>query len=100
LWDDIQNSHLITETVLNAIQPLLDLLGIHQMKMALPRDLAMLESTATKNWTRVDNVFCSADLLQSFLLCDIDLTRCLANTDHFPILSTVDSPNGSEGERA
>jgi len=90
LWDDVRNSHLFTETALDATQPLLDLLGIHRMKMALPRDLATLESTATKNWTRVDNVFCSADLLQSFLLCDVDPTRRPANTDHFPILSTVD----------
>ena len=60
------------------------------MKMALSRDLATLESTATKNWTRVDNVFCSSNLLQSFLLCDVDPTQHPPNTDHFPILSTID----------
>jgi len=90
LWDDVRNSHLFTEAALNATQLLLDLLGIHRMKMALPRDLATLESTATKNWTRVDNVFCSSNLLQSFLLCDVDPTQHPPNTDHFPILSTID----------
>jgi len=90
LWDEICNSHLFTDTALAATQPLLDLLGIHRMKMALPRDTAMLESTATKNLTRVDNVFCSSDMLQSFILCDVDPVKRPANMDHFPILSTID----------
>jgi len=90
LWDEIRNSHLFTEAALTATQPLLDLLGIHHMKMALPRDTPTLESTATKNLTRVDNVFCSADMLQSFLLCDVDPIQRPANTDHFPVLSIID----------
>jgi len=90
LWDKIRNSHLFTEAAIKDAQPLLDMLGIHQMKMALPRDIATLESTATKNWTRVDNVFCTADLLQDFILCDADPSLRPANTAHFPVLSTID----------
>ena len=60
------------------------------MKMALPKDIPTLESTATKNYTRVDNVFCSEDMLQAFVKCNTDLAQRPNKTDHLPILSTID----------
>jgi len=90
LCNEIWNSHFFTEAAIADAQPLLNMLEIHQMKMALPRDITTLESMATKNWTRVDNVFCTADLLQDFIQCDADSTLRPANTNHFPVLSTID----------
>ena len=75
LWDELRNSHLFTGPALNAAQMLLDLISIHEMKMALPRDLPTLEATTTKSLTRVDNVFCSAKMLEDFILCDVDQSK-------------------------
>jgi hypothetical protein len=55
---------------LNDVQMLLNLLARHGMKMALPKDIPTLESTATKNYTRVDNIFCSEELLEAFISCN------------------------------
>jgi hypothetical protein len=90
LWDEEQNEHLFTRPNLAAMQPLLNLITRYGMKMALPKDIPTLEAMATKNYTQVDNVFCSADLLDSFISCDTDPMQRPQKTDHMPILSIID----------
>ena len=51
LWEEERNLHLLTETYLNAAEPLLLLLAEYGMQQALPKDMPTLQSLATKNWT-------------------------------------------------
>ena len=70
IWDEERNMHLFTKTALEAAQPLLDMISNYDMFMALAKDIPMLEACTTKNYTRVDNIFCSAELHDRFTLCD------------------------------
>ena len=51
LWEEERNLHLLTETYLNAAEPLLHLLAEYGMQQALPKNMPTLQSLATKNWT-------------------------------------------------
>lgn len=91
MWDESRNSHLFTSTNLSAAQPLLDLLATYGMTMALPKDIPTLEALNTKNYTRPDNVFCSAELTGSFVSCNTNPSACPPRTDHLPIISVLDT---------
>ena len=62
LWDEERNSHLPTTGASAAAQPLITLLEDHNMVMLLLKGIPMLQSMATKNWTRVDNVFATHNM--------------------------------------
>lgn len=90
LWDEERNHHLFTSRNLELTQPLLDLLGRYRMRMPLPKGIPTLESFATGNYTRVDNVFCSPSLLSAFIQCDTDPASRPVKTDHIPIIQVLD----------
>ena len=69
IWDEVRNAHLFTKVALEAAQPLLNMISNYDMHMALAKDIPMLEACATKNHTRVDNMFCSEELQDRFILC-------------------------------
>ncbi|KAJ7138920.1 hypothetical protein C8R46DRAFT_811157, partial [Mycena filopes] len=59
--------------------------------MALPRDIPTLRAHGpTHNFTRPDNVFCSASLLPLFVKCDTAPALLPVKTDHFPIIFELD----------
>ncbi|KAG2052021.1 hypothetical protein BDR06DRAFT_888815, partial [Suillus hirtellus] len=60
------------------------------MCQALPKDKPTLQSTSSGNWTRPDNVFCSDNTLESFIICDTAPRLRAPKTDHVPILITLD----------
>jgi len=62
MWDKEQNDHLFTAKVLEEAGELLGLVTDHNMDMALPKDIPMLEVKSMKNWTWPDNIFCSASV--------------------------------------
>ena len=70
LWDEERNTHLFTKNALEATQPLLDMISEYDLHMALPKDIPTLEASSTKNYTRVDNVFCSPDIFDCFIECN------------------------------
>ena len=90
IWDEERNAHLFTRRALDAAQPLLDIIGQYDMHMTLPKDIPTLEACATKNFTRVDNVFCSADLADTFISCDTYPQWRPQKTDHMPIISKLE----------
>ncbi|KAG2335806.1 hypothetical protein BDR05DRAFT_847772, partial [Suillus weaverae] len=57
---------------------------------ALPKDKPTLQSMSTQNWTRPDNVFCTDNTLDSYIICDTAPSLRAPKTDHVPILSTLD----------
>ena len=62
------------------------------MDMALPPSLPTLRASRTKNLTRPDNVFCSAELAASLRSCTTAPHLRPAKTDHFPVLTVLDLP--------
>ena len=69
------------------------------MKMALPKDTPTLKASSTGNHTRVDNVFCSENLLQAIISCDTNPSRRPLKADHYPIITIIDvSVEASEEE--
>ena len=88
LWDEERNTHLFTRAALEVVQTLLNMISIYDMHMALAKDILMLEACMTKNYTRVDNVFCSENLQDRFILCDTYPQWRPQKTDH--IISIMD----------
>ena len=58
--------------------------------MALPKDIPTLKASSTGNHTRVDNVFCSENLLQAIISCDTNPSRRPLKADHYPIITIFD----------
>ena len=92
LWDKPQNSHLFTKHNLDLTQPLLNLLVRYNMKMALPpfTPTLTLRTHSTGNHMRVNNFFCSKDLLNTVTKCDTNDATCPIKTDHYPIVTVLD----------
>ena len=90
LWDEPQNAHLFTRENIKLTQPLLNMLGQHNMKMALPPFIPTLRSHSTGNHTRVDNVFCMEGLMDAIIKCDTEDSARLVKTDHYPIVTQID----------
>jgi len=89
-WEDEGNTHLTTREAL--IQPLLDVIYRFDMRMALPPGIPTLQALSTGNWTRPDNVWCTSHTIDLFARCDTNPGLRGPNTDHLPILSTIDLP--------
>ena len=67
--------------------------------MALPKNTPTLQASSTGNHTRVDNVFCSANLIQAVISCDTSPSCRPLKTDHYPVITTIDiSVQSSEEE--
>ena len=60
------------------------------MVILLLKGMPMMQSMATKNWTRVDNIFATANTEDSVVICDMDPRQRGLGTDHVPILTTLD----------
>lgn len=58
--------------------------------MALPASLPTSKSFATGNYTQVDNVFCTEELMEHIIRCNTVPTRQPIKTDHFPIVTKID----------
>jgi len=84
LWDEPRNAHLFTHDNLNLTQPLLNMLGRHNMKMALPPFIPTLRAHNTGNHTRVDNVFCTEAIMDAIVKCTTDDASRPVKTDHYP----------------
>jgi hypothetical protein len=83
IWDEAHNSHLFTQANLDLTQLLLNMLGHHRMKMALPAFIPTLQSHSMGNYTRVDNVFCTEGVLNNIIKCNTNDETCPPKTDHF-----------------
>lgn len=90
MWDDESNSHLFTHAADKDAQHLIKLTENHNLDMLLPKGIPTLQSTVTKNFTRVDNVFASYELSDKLIICDVDARFRPVCTDHFPIVTTLD----------
>lgn len=92
LWEEPRNHHLLTAAATAEAEILLTLVADHDMVMALPRDIPTLQARNTKNWTRPDNVFCSAAMEELYVRCETVPKKRGPCTDHVPIVSVLDLP--------
>ncbi|KAF9480705.1 hypothetical protein BDN70DRAFT_773884, partial [Pholiota conissans] len=60
--------------------------------MALPKGIPTLKHFVTKRYTRPDNVWCTAGILEDITRCETDTYLQPPYTDHFPIVTIVDMP--------
>lgn len=88
-WEDPANTHLLTERYLDDAQPLLDLLAAFDFHMLLPPSHPTLEAANTKNHTRPDNIFASADLADCLVRCCTAPELRPPRTDHYPIVTEL-----------
>jgi len=99
LWDEARNEHLFSERALKLAEMLTHLITKQDWAMALPHGMPTLEAFNSKNLTRPDNVFCSSDCIDRFILCEARPNERPPRTDHFPIFSTLDlMPETNEPE--
>ena len=89
-WEEDRNAHLTSSEA--ALQPLMDIVHRFDFRMALPPKRPTLRALSTGNWTRPDNVWCTNHSSDLFIKCDTNPGLQGPNTDHLPILSTLDIP--------
>ena len=89
-WEEERNAHLNSSE--GALQPLLDTIYRFDFRMALPPNRPTLRAHTTGNRTRPDNVWCSSHSTDLFIICDTNPGLRRPNTDHVPILSTLNIP--------
>src|SRR6266481_4526292 len=101
LWDEERNKHLFMASASAATQTLITLLEDNNMVMLLLKGTPTLQSMATKNWTRVDNVFATANTESAVVICDTDPRLRGPGTDHVPVLTTLSFsiPSKTEEQR-
>ena len=87
-WESNTNNHLKSPDRL--LNPLLDLIVNMRLEMVLPRDIPTLQARGTGNWTRPDNVWRCSDSTSTIISCNVKSGRRPANTDHMPIITTID----------
>ena len=92
MWDEETNEHLFTPQALEMADQLIDILGELGLEMALPRDIPTLQHMRSKNYSRPDNVFCTARTMDLVIRCEVDTRLQPPKTDHFPIVTILDIP--------
>lgn len=89
-WDEMRNEHLFTNANREKAAKLNAMVAKWHMDMALPEGIPTLESTSTKNYTRVDNVWTNEEFLDNIITCDTIPELRPPYTDHIPIECTID----------
>ncbi|KAF7773567.1 hypothetical protein Agabi119p4_5734 [Agaricus bisporus var. burnettii] len=92
MWDRPEDTDLFTGQNGERAARLIEILAEHDMVMTLPRDLPTICTHRSKRFTRPDNVFVSGNLENLVINCDVDPSWRPPNTDHFPIVTTLELP--------
>jgi hypothetical protein len=87
-WEGNENAHLTSPDRL--LNPLLELIINMRLKMILPRSIPTLEARHGGQWTRPDNVWRNTDTESTILACEVQSNLRPVNTDHLPIITTLD----------
>jgi len=70
-------------------EKLISSLADHNMVMGLPHCFPTVQSMSTKNWTGVDNVFCTDNVQDSVTLCNTTPHLHGPRTNHVPVLTVL-----------
>jgi hypothetical protein len=87
-WEGDMNEHLTSPNRL--LNLLLELIINMRLEMVLHKGIPTLEARHGGRWTRPDNVWRTANVPSTILSCKVQSHLCPANTDHLPIVTTLD----------
>ena len=89
MWDKERNHHLFTVSALLAANELILYIVGFGLVMTLPKGTPTLQAMATNNWTCIDNVFMSEDLVGLLVHCDTAPNLHGPGTNHMPPVHTI-----------
>ena len=89
-WDDLADTRLFTRSALSNAELLISAVAGLGLDLALPPGIPTHLHNVTKKWTRLDQVYISEDHLDAVITCDALENTPGINTDHLPILTTLD----------
>jgi hypothetical protein len=92
MWDDESDDRLFTPRALEDAGKLIELLADLNLKMALPKGQPTLEHMVTKKYSRPDNFWCTEEIFDLIIRCEVDPSLRPPGTDHFPIATYIDLP--------
>ena len=92
LWDRDEDTHLFTGQAQRAAEKLIELLAEHDMTMALPKGPPTLQHMSSKRHSRPDNVFCTPNLRENIIRCEVAPSHRPTCTDHYPIVTHLTTP--------
>ena len=89
-WDNPADTRLFTRKALDDAELLISTVAGLGLDLVLPPGIPTHLHNVTKKWTRLDQVFVSEDHMDSVVTCDALSDTPGINTDHIPILTTLD----------
>jgi len=92
MWDDELDDRLFMPRALEDTGKLIELLANLNLKMALPKGQPTLEHMVTKKFSCPDNIWCTEDIYDQVIHCEVDPSLRPPATDHFPIATYVTLP--------
>lgn len=99
MWDEEGDDRLFTAKALEDAGRLIEILADHNLKMALPKGQPTLEHMVTKRYSRPDNVWCTEEVFDLIIRCEVDPSLRPPATDHFPIATYIDLPQARSVQR-
>lgn len=88
-WDNVDDTRLFTKDAIKAAEILIEATAEAGLEMALPSGIPTHVHNVTKLWTRLDQVFITEHSLELINSCDTAASKRGINTDHLPILTTL-----------
>jgi hypothetical protein len=92
MWDDDLDDRLFTPRALEDAGKLIKVLADLNLKMALPKGQPTLEHMVTKKYSRPNNFWCTEEIFELIIRCEVDPSLRPPATDHFPIAMYIDLP--------
>ena len=89
-WDNPTDTRLFTRTAMDNAELLISAVASLGLDLALPPGIPTHLHNVTKKWSRLDQVFISEEHIDSIIMCDVLSNTPGINTDHLPILTTLD----------
>ena len=88
-WDNPSDTRLFTNEAIKSAEKLISLVADAGLELALPPQMTTHKHNVTKKWTRLDQVFLSEHTMDSLVSCYANRREPGVNTDHLPILTTL-----------
>ena len=85
-WDNPEDSRLFIKEATKAAEKLIEAIADAGLELALPSGTPTHEHSASKQWSRLNQVFLSVHSNAMLISCDTVPEKRGINTDHLPVL--------------
>ena len=89
-WDNPSDTRLFTKPAIDNAEVLISAIAEAGLDLVLLPGIPTHLHNVTKKWTRLDQVFITEDAMDSIIACEALAGTLGINTDHLPILMTLD----------